>query len=169
MTDLNSDFPTRTGSFKAAVRAGTTVTEYTRAGVGRPILLLLRKSAGDDSSSAQVLQAIADRFRVIAPEQIPAAGEFATWLTSFLDGLGLARASIVTEDELGVPVFSYALLEPSRVDRLVVLSKAGLDTDPLDGSLAAPVPEGSHPLLIVRQDGPIEDVVAKVVGFLAAT
>lgn len=166
MTDNSNDSPTRTGSFRAAVRAGSTVTEYTRAGAGQPILLLLSNAGDDTGFAARILAAIADRFRVIAPSPIPLTEDFAAWLATFLDGLGLVRTSIVTEDRFGVHLLGFALRDPTRVDRLVILSTSAPETDDLDAALADPV-HGSHPLLIVRQGGPIDEVIAKVVRFLS--
>ena len=165
MTDHNS-IPSRTGSFRAAVRAGSDVTEYTRSGAGRPILLLLRKSGNGNDFRTSIQEAIAASFRVIAPEQIPDSGEFASWLAGFQDGLGLTQTSIVADDEYGLAVFGFALLEPSRVDRLVLLSQKGPGYAELDGTLAVPTESGSHPVLIVRPEPPVEDVAAKVVRFL---
>ena len=165
MTDQNSEIPTRTGSFRAAVRAGTTVTEYARAGSGQPLLLLLTDAVEADSFAGRVLAGVADHFRVIAPAQIPTKEDFATWLADFLDGLGLIQTSIVTEDRFGVPVLGFALLEPSRVDRLIILSDTAPETENLDGSLAAPA-QGARPLLIVRRDGALDAVVSKVIRFL---
>lgn len=169
MTDNSREQPTRTGSFRAAVRAGANVTEYTRAGAGRPVLLLLQRLGQDPAYPAEILTAIANQFRVISPERIPSGTEFGEWLSTFLDGLGLEAISIVTEDEFGVPVFGFALLEPARVHRVVVLSRTSPETDATGAAVANPdAAAGSHPFLIVRYGGPVDETVQKVVQFLAA-
>jgi len=168
MTDNSREQPTRTGSFRAAVRAGANLTEYTRAGAGRPVLLLLQRDGQDTAYPADILTAISSQFRVIAPERIPNGTEFGQWLSTFLDGLGLDAISIVTEDEFGVPVFGFALLEPARVRRVVVLSKTSPETEAAGAAVANPgVPEGSHPFLIIRYGGPVDQTVHRVVQFLA--
>ncbi len=168
MTDNSKEQPTRTGSFRAAVRAGANVTEYTRAGAGRPVLLLLQRQGDEPGYPTEILTAIASQFRVIAPERIPGGTEFGDWLSSFLDGLGLDAISIVTEDEFGVPVFGFALLEPARVHRVVVLSRTSPETEAEGAAVASPdAAAGAHPFLIIRYGGPVDDTVRKVVQFLA--
>lgn len=170
MTDNSKEQPTRTGSFRAAVRAGANVTEYTRAGAGRPVLLLLRREGSDPAYPTEIMTAISSQFRVVAPERIPDGSEFGNWLSSFLDGLGLDAISIVTEDEFGVPVFGFALLEPARVHRVVVLSKTSPETEATGAAVASPdASAGSHPFLIIRYGDPIDDTVRRVIQFLATS
>jgi hypothetical protein len=75
----------RTGSFRAVVRAGADETVYQRAGAGRPIVALSTRTLDDGAWSA-VITGLATRFRVIVPLVDPGRADFSGGLRRFLDG-----------------------------------------------------------------------------------
>jgi pimeloyl-ACP methyl ester carboxylesterase len=104
-------------------------TPYVRSGTGSPLLLL-----GDpaDPIVQSLVTPLAGVHRVIVPEvpgvARPRRGQpvrpptFASWLRHFLDGIGLPRATLVlAHSEMVGAALAFALSEPSRVSRVVVL------------------------------------------------
>jgi hypothetical protein len=166
---------------RAVVDAGAIVTSYLLAGprgTGAPVLLL--RPAGDtDVAEGSLLPKLATLFRVVAcrPPLMdemggPARGlvaAFSTWLREFLDGLGISRASIVAEGAFGVPALSFALSDPTRVGRLVLLFRDAPDPA-LPGAAATDLlGRSGHPLLVLRANGaaPSATDVSEVIRFLS--
>jgi pimeloyl-ACP methyl ester carboxylesterase len=150
-----------TAIIEAVVQTTDTETVYRRAGKGVQILLLV---AGSGSGTLQrtLLHTLAEHFRVFAPRfpprangALPAAdgttgAEVSTWLRDLIDGLGLERPSIVADERLGIAALSFALLDPERVDRLVMLcrdaAQPGYPQDALDDTLS----RSGRPLLVLH-------------------
>lgn len=164
--ESSGEIPVRTGTFRAVVRAGPTVTSYERTGAGEPVLLL----AGPDADIATpfwqaIRRAIGAQFRLVVPDPGPTSVDLGGWLGSFLDGLGVEAASFVADEKVGVAVIGFALLAPDRVKRLVLVSSNSPDVPDLDGAVGDR--KTAHPLLVVRAQGDPEAVAASVVKFLA--
>ena len=111
----------------AHVRADGTTTRYRRIGTGAPVLLLCEP---DDERYAPVVARLAGRRSVIAPER--AEGDVEGWLrverlTGFLDGLGLARVTVVGLGLAAGPAAALARLHPDRVEALVLLGEPNGD------------------------------------------
>ena len=160
------EIPVRTGTFRAVVRAGATVTSYERTGAGDPVLLLV----GPDEDIATpfwtaIRRAIGAQFRLVVPDTGPTGGDLNGWLGAFLDGLGVEGASFIADEKVGVAVIGFALLAPDRVKRLVLVSSGCPDVPDLDGAVGDQA--SPHPLLVVRAQGDPEAVAASVVKFLA--
>ena len=156
--DPSSEIPTRTGSFRAVVRVGDTVVEYSRAGSGRPVVLL-----GLPSRSTLRI-GLSERFKLVVPETTPAP-DLTAWLGSFLDGLGLTQVGVVA-DGFALPVVEFALQEPERVNRIVLLSFQPGERDAVDAALAKRDGQPAHPLCIVPHGAPSAAVVEEVLQFL---
>jgi pimeloyl-ACP methyl ester carboxylesterase len=164
--DAFGEIPVRTGTFRAVVRAGATVTSYERTGAGDPVLLLV----GPDEDIATpfwqaIRKAIGAQFRLVVPDTGPTGGDLSGWLGTFLDGLGVEAASFVADEKVGVAVIGFALLTPDRVSRLVLVSSGCPDVPDLDGAVGDR--KSTHPLLVVRAQGDPDAVAASVVRFLA--
>jgi pimeloyl-ACP methyl ester carboxylesterase len=160
------EIPVRTGTFRAVVRAGATVTSYERTGAGNPVLLLVGPDADIATPFWQAIRkAIGAQFRLVVPDPGPTSGDLSGWLGNFLDGLGVGAASFVADEEVGVAVIGFALLAPDRVSRLVLVSNDCPDVPDLDGAVGDQ--DSTHPLLVVRAAGDPEAVAASVVRFLA--
>jgi pimeloyl-ACP methyl ester carboxylesterase len=126
----------------ATIVTGAGEIRYRRAGRGRPVLLLTSRASAR-ASGALVLHYLAGRFRVIAPELRPpppddgahATATVCDWIGRVADGLGLERPGIVADEGFGLAALRFALLDPERVDRLVVIS--GDRMPPVAGEAAA--------------------------------
>jgi len=109
---------------------------------GEAVILL----HGALASSAHVLQELApllERFRVHAVDVIGQSvrsadvqldvrrDDYGRWLAEVLDGLELPRAHLVGVSWGGFVAQQLAMVDPSRIDRLVLLVPAGLVPSPL--------------------------------------
>ncbi len=122
-------FPVRT------VSAAGRVVAYRESGQGEPLVLL--HGIGNQSGSwVQQLEALADRFRVIAwdapgygasdalPDEAPVAADYAAALHALLDALDVRRATLVGSSLGCLMAASYAARHPDRVARLVLCNAA---------------------------------------------
>lgn len=158
---------------RAVVQAGSTETRYHRAGSGAPVLLL---GAGGMAGPLvlPLFHALAGSFRVIAPEPPDDGGgdgvPVCRWLRDVIDGLGLTRPSIVAEESLGVASLSFALADPERVDRLVLVRRDSAPVAPRDGALDDPLEDAlalsGHPLLLLHAGEDVERCAAELTRFL---
>ena len=118
---------------RATVCSGPVETPYRRSGRGETIVALASR---DWEGACELLPALARDFRVIVPELEDSPSltsrraSFATWLTAFLDGLGLDRVTLLADERFGGAAFGSAMNEPARIARLVVVLDAG-DSDDL--------------------------------------
>lgn len=128
---------------KSATIYGVKV-RYLEAGSGPTVILL--HGLGADSSNWQMnIAALAQKYRVIAPDQIgfgksdkPFINYRVGTLVDFLNGLmkelKVERASLVGNSLGGFTAAAFALAYPDKVDKLVLVDAAGYavpkDTDP---------------------------------------
>ncbi|MFN8371868.1 MAG: alpha/beta hydrolase [Anaerolineae bacterium] len=103
-----------------------------------PPLLLIHGAQTSSTAWYANVGALSQHFRVVAPDVIDQAGksvparkllnrqECADWLSDVLDALGIERATFVGHSHGGWQVLNLALLSPQRVERLVLLSPAGI-------------------------------------------
>ena len=116
------------------ITLGALEVRYVRAGHGAPVILI-HGLASSIYSWADVMGPLAEQFDVIALD-LPGFGEstkppnlaFAALpkaLLQLMDGLGLARASLVGNSLGGAIALLVAEQSPARVDRVVVLDSAG--------------------------------------------
>ena len=132
---------TEVGRVNAAVEAQNVEIDglsirYLAAGEGPPLVLL--HGAGDNSLDwGWVLPALARKHRVYAPDlpgspdsARPAADYspafFERFVASYVDALGIGRATFVGNSLGGLVAFRLALSEPTRVTALVLVDSAGL-------------------------------------------
>ena len=132
---------TEVGRVNAAVEAQTVEIDglsirYLAAGEGPPLVLL--HGAGDNSLDWRwVLPALARKHHVYAPDlpgspdsARPAADYspafFERFVASYVDALGIGRATFVGNSLGGLVAFRLALSEPTRVTALVLVDSAGL-------------------------------------------
>jgi pimeloyl-ACP methyl ester carboxylesterase len=122
-----------------------------RRGEGKPVLVL--HAAGGAGAWSPYLERLSERFDVLAPDHpgfglSPVLAEVDSMSTlvehylSLLDGLGLDTVSVVGASFGGWLAAEIASTAPDRVDRLVLMSPAGLliaDAPPAD--LASMTPE----------------------------
>jgi pimeloyl-ACP methyl ester carboxylesterase len=135
-----------------SVEVGGLPIRYLAGGEGPPLVLL--HGAGDNSLDWRwVLPALAPNHRVYAPDlpgspdsARPAADYspafFERFVASFLDALGIGRATVVGNSLGGLVAFRLALSEPARVGALVLVDSAGFgpEVNPAFTSVNVPGP-----------------------------
>ena len=117
--DKTAELP-RSGTFRAMVRAGDSVTAYLRTGNGKPVILL-RTSAQHERLWAIMLDQLSLGFRVIVPEVAPDPLSLDEWFAAFHDGLGIGAVSLVVDDNYAAAATHLgagARHRGSRSDRL---------------------------------------------------
>jgi pimeloyl-ACP methyl ester carboxylesterase len=142
---------------EAVIQTATSEVAYRRAGRG-PHVLLLTDGADDDRLRDALFSSLAEHFRVIAP--VPAHADPAL-LRDIIDGLGLERPSIVADEASGIAALAFALLDPERVDRVVVVRhrRAGPARQPhVDDTLTL----SGHPLFLLQLATAEPDVLPEV-------
>ena len=107
-------------------------TFYLDAGEG-PVVILLHGLGATNASMLPTLQALAPRYRVVAPD-LPGfgdsdkplrplhAGFYARWLLQFMDALGVERAHLVGNSMGGRVAIEAGLRHPQRIGRLGLLA-----------------------------------------------
>ncbi len=117
---------------------------YLDAGSG-PVVILLHGLGGSTSNWAPTIAPLAQKYRVIVPDQIgfgksdkPMLNYRVGTLVDFLDGfykqLGIQKASLVGNSLGGFTAAAFAIAHPEKVDKLVLVDAAGFtvtgDIDP---------------------------------------
>lgn len=160
------------------VSAGGLATNHHQAGSG-PVVVLLHGSGPGVSAWTnwrRVIPALADGFRVIAPdmagfglterkpETVYDIKHWVTHLIAILDSLGVARASLIGNSFGGSLALAAALRHPDRVDRLVLMGtpcdafamtpglRAGWDYTPSREAMRAAMAHFPHDSAIITDD-----------------
>jgi pimeloyl-ACP methyl ester carboxylesterase len=117
---------------------------YLEAGSG-PTVILLHGLGGDSSNWAMTVGPLAEKYRVIVPDQIGfgrsdkpfinyRVGTLVDFLGGFYKALNIERASLVGNSLGGWTAAAFALAHPEKVERLVLVAAAGFaladDVDP---------------------------------------
>jgi pimeloyl-ACP methyl ester carboxylesterase len=108
---------------------------YVEAGSG-PVVVLLHGLGGNSANWAFNITALAQKYRVIVPDQIGfgrsdkplityRVGTYVDFLDKFLDELKIEKASLVGNSMGGWIAALYALAHPAKVERLVLVDAAG--------------------------------------------
>lgn len=130
-----------------SVYAGDIKTIFNSTGQGEPVILLHGNPA-HGLFWYPVIGPLSNKFRVIAPDVVgygesykPSAPYdkhfYCSWLSEFMDTLGLKRASIVGHSQGGAIAIHFALDYQDRVDKLVIVDSGGLGDLESTGVLAA--------------------------------
>ena len=158
--------PPRPSDAFAQVRTADHVTRYTRVGAGRPVVVL------DDHSSAETIwpklvSHLAIERRILIPEVPRTEPRFAAWLRGFIDGMGLPPLTLVAAGDLCLPAIEFALLEPERVERLILIPCGSAEETGLSGALSSTLGSSDVKLLVVRRDAPSTEAISIIETFLA--
>ena len=131
----------------ATVDAGGVKTNYLEAGSG-PTVVLIHGSGPGVTAYANwrlVLPALAERFRVLAPDMAgfgfserPEKAEYgldlwADQVVGFLDALDLGQVSLVGNSFGGAIALRVAARHPDRFDKLVLMGSMGVDFPIVEG------------------------------------
>jgi len=149
----------------ALVRSADYTTRYIRVGAGEPVLIV-DATTNPGSLWPELIGCLAEGRRVILPEIQGGSDRFVAWLRSFLDGMGLPPATIVATGELCFSALEFALLEPERIQRLVLIPSGRAEETGL-ASVLTPAPGAeSVSMLVVRRDCPAKEAVGLIDRFL---
>ena len=129
-----------------------------------------------------ILDMLAARCRVVAPD-LSAVGVlaprgdvgstgFSTWLRGFLDGLGILCAHLVAREPFAARALNFCLMDPLRVDRLVLFHRDTVDPAVVAESAPDLLAGTGQPLLVRREPEPgdcADDVLRFLLGDEIAT
>ena len=150
---------------QAEVRAHDQVMRYRRAGAGRPLVVL----RGDDEANAlwpELGVELVSRFRVVTPELPGRGDDVASWVGGFLEGVGLDRVIVLAAEPCCLSALELALLDGSRIERLVLVPAGSAGETGLDGTIATAFAGVSVPLLVVRRGLDAADALPLLRAFL---
>lgn len=130
-----------------SVQVGDCMINYHDRGQGDPILLIHGSGPGVTAWAnwRGVIPPLAQRARVIAPDMLGFGytrcpmdrpldqDAWVAQLVGLLDALGIANVSIVGNSFGGAIALAFALQQPERVNRLVLMGSAGLSFPLTDG------------------------------------
>jgi pimeloyl-ACP methyl ester carboxylesterase len=133
----------------AVVCVGDVETAYRRAGSGEPVVVL-GLGAGDDAWLLEELAPLVTRARLIvpdrttiaalAPECVASESAFASWLSGFLQGLGLDRPHVVAPARFGPELERYARTRPDELGRVAVIDGPAITREAVAGLLHGGAP-----------------------------
>ena len=149
----------------AEVRAHDQVRRYRRAGAGRPLVVL--RGAGDRNALWPDLDAdLVSRFRVFTPELSVDCDDVAAFVADFLEGIGLDRVIVLAAEPCCLAALELALLDTTRIARLVLVPAGTAGDSGLDGTLATTLAGVTVPLLVVRRGLAAADALPQLREFL---
>jgi len=132
---------------------------YRDVGEG-PVLLLLHGIAGSSRAWREVMPALADRYRLIAPDLLGhgesakpqgdySLGAYASGMRDFLGVLGVDRATLVGQSFGGGVAMQLAYQHPEVCERLVLVDSGGLgrEVNPILRAATLPLAEYVMPVL----------------------
>lgn len=150
---------------------------YRDAGEGE-VLLLIHGMAGSSATWRGVIPALAEKYRVIAPDLLGhgvsdkprgdySLGAFAVWLRDLLDELGVARATVIGQSLGGGVAMQFAYQHRDRCERLILIGSGGLGPD-LSWTLRLLSAPGAELVLPVIAPRPVLTAGNKVLSWLSA-
>jgi hypothetical protein len=149
----------------AEVRTHDRVIRYQRSGAGQPVVALVCPDS--EALWPELIDTLGARGRLIVPEPPPRDTGIGSWLADFLEGLGLAGATLIAAADYCIPALELALLGTDQIARLVLVPDGDVEQTGLDGTVAASVGTVSVALLVVRRGVPPSEAIELVVRFLA--
>ncbi len=149
---------------------------YRRAGQG-PALVLLHGIASSSATWDKVIDPLAERFTVIAPDLLGhglsakprgdySLGAYASGVRDLLVALGIDSATVVGHSLGGGVAMQFAYQHPEKVDRMVLVGSGGLGRE-VHLVLRASTLPGAGLALPLLNSKPVRDVVEGVSGALA--
>ena len=151
---------------------------YRRAGAG-PVVLLIHGITGSSATWEHVIEPLAERFTVVAPDLLGhgesakpvgdySLGAYASGLRDLVAALGYDRASVVGHSLGGGVAMQLAYQFPERCERMVLVSSGGLgrELNALLRSAALPGSEVVLPLLCAPGVLRVSDSVGAFLGGL---
>ena len=147
------------------IRLGERSMRYRRLGAGRPVVLLSALPA-TDAIWPEALEAIAAKHRVYAPDLSSEMAGIGPWLREFLDGVGAEHPTLIATSTLCIPALEYALLDPYRLQSLILIPDGSVDDTGLDGTLGTANGSATLPILVTRREHPSGSAAELLMRFL---
>ena len=148
----------------AEVRAHDRVVRYRRSGGGPAVLLLQPPSSAP--LWPELLQLIGDGRRLIVPDPPANEMEAEAWLSALLEGLGVRSVSVVATEGFCIAALERALLSPEQVVGVILIYSGRGTESAVDGKLATPAQCAAVPLLMLRRDRTVSEILPMVERFL---
>jgi pimeloyl-ACP methyl ester carboxylesterase len=115
-------------------------TRYASAGESGPALILLHGLGASLESWLLNVDALGEHFRVYAPDiiyfgksakpaHVPTHLDFVQFIFGFMDAVGIGRATLVGNSMGGLLAAKMAIVDPERVENLVLVAPAGFGRD----------------------------------------
>jgi pimeloyl-ACP methyl ester carboxylesterase len=136
------------------------------SGTGTPVVILL-PATSDANVWPELFDALSADRRVYLPDLPDTELSFAIRMRAFLDGLGLSPVTLIAPGSFCVPALEFALLEPDRLQRLVLIPSGHADETGLTGVLSTSTLTKAVPVMVVRRDVSVADAMELVNDFVA--
>jgi pimeloyl-ACP methyl ester carboxylesterase len=149
----------------AQVRSADYTTRYVRLGAGQPVIIV-DPTMSSNALWPDLIGKLAEGRRLILPEVQGGQDRFSAWLRSFLDGMGLPPVTLVATGELCLASLEFALLEPDRIARLVLVPTGSAQETGLASVMTPSLGVKSVSMLVVRRDCPAADAIPLIERFL---
>ncbi len=118
---------------------------YAESGVGADHLLLIHGLGGSSESWTNNIDVFGRHFHVLAPDLIGfghsdkpmiryTMKKFTSFLTLFLDTIGIKRTNVVGSSMGGQIASEFAIAHPNKVEKLVLISPAGIPPKSFKGT-----------------------------------
>ena len=104
----------------AEVRVGDHVTRYVRRGTGSPVVVV-GANADRNGVWAPLVDALAGSHRLVIPQLPLSEPDIASWLRSFIEGIGLSSVALIAGDNAHGPALSLAAGDDFTVRKLVLV------------------------------------------------
>lgn len=135
-------------------------------GTGAPVVILA-PGTPDANIWPELFEALSAGRRVYIPDLPDAEWCFSPRLAAFLDGLGLSAVTLVAPASFCVPALEFALLEPDRLQRLILVPQGGAKETGLTGTLTTATPTREISVLLIRRETAVANAVQLVDKFVA--
>lgn len=144
----------------ASLQANQRSTRYRCTGRG-PVAIVLLRSVRTRGVWAALLGELANAHRVLIPEFDWPAGELATWLRGFVDGVGARQVILVAGEDLTLAAAELRLEDPDRVSHAVLVPEHWPPTGSLASLLArAQKRDAQGPLVLSESMDELDAVLA---------
>ena len=102
------------------VRVGDHVTRYVRRGSGSPVVVV-GANADRNGVWAPLVDALAGSHRLVIPQLPPSEPDMASWLRSFIEGVGLSSVALIAGGRTQTEAISLAAGDDFTIRKLVLV------------------------------------------------
>ena len=120
LLDFCATTATWTSGKCAEVRVGDHVTRYVRRGSGSPVVVV-GANADKNRVWAPLVDALAGSHRLVIPQLPPSEPGMASWLRSFIEGVGLSAVALIAGGRAQTEAISLAAGDDFTIRKLVLV------------------------------------------------